>query len=424
MNSLNKSIAMKQKKGKYLFEATHFADPIIERGKGSLVWDVDGNQYYDLNAGQFCMSFGHGYEPFIECVTEQMKRIYHTNTSTLSPEVFIAAEKMASITDYKLTKTLFLSTGSEANECAMRYARFITGREGIVGFEQGYHGLTLGSQAITMGGQWARPHVQKVFSVMTPDYIHSDRSWNEDDFIDICISDLRNAFKEHGQDIAAVIMEPVVGVGGMVSLPHRYMREVRKLCNEYSSILIFDECQCGFGRSGDWFAYQQAGVLPDILVSAKAMGMGFAVSAVTFDENISKKIEGNLVHFSSHQNDPIAAAIVSFVIDEINNDDLLYSNQKKGEYLLNCIRNICSKTDAFCNPRGLGLMCAFDIDDNIIHDYRQYSARFIKALEKNGVLIQAIRQGRTFRVMPNYFITEDEIDYVENAIIKSIGDVV
>lgn len=420
MSKTLKSEEIYKNGSKYLFEATHYATPIIEYGKGSVVWDVDGNRYYDLNAGQFCMCFGHGYEPFVQCVSEQLGKIYHTNTATLSPEVFEAAEKMASITDYKLTKTIFLSTGSEANECAMRYAKFITGKNGIISFEQGYHGLTLGSQASTMGGLWARPQVNLTYAVKTPDYIHSDLSLSEEEFINNCINNLRDVFEKHGAETAAVIMEPVIGVGGMITVPARYLEEVRTLCDKYNVILIFDECQCGFGRSGKWFAYQKANVVPDILVTAKSMGMGLAVSAVTFKEEFAKQIEGKITHFSSHQNDPISSRVVSFVIDEINRNNLLVSNEEKGQYLLEALKRVCQKVDVLCNPRGNGLMCAFDIDDTKVENFREYSGKFIKTMEENGVLIQAVRQGRTFRIMPNYYVMTEEIDDLKEAIIRSI----
>lgn len=423
MNNLSNSTKIFDEREKYLFKATSYATPVIVKGKGSMVWDVDGNKYLDLNAGQFCMTFGHSYKPFIECITEQMKKIHHTNTSTITPEVFLAAEKMSMITDYKLAKTIFLSTGSEANECAIRYAKFITERDGILGFKQGYHGLTLASQGTTMGGLWARPSVPSTFSVATPDYIHSDKKVTEAEFLENCIAELKQLFKENGNNLAAVLIEPVIGVGGMVTIPNEYLRQLRQLCDEFGVILIFDECQCGFGRSGKWFAYQKAGIEPDILVTAKAMGMGLPISAVTFSEKYAKKIEGKLTHFSSHQNDPLSASVVSFIIDEIINNKLLESNEKNGAYLLECLYRICKSTEILCNPRGNGLMCAFDINDTVISDYRKYSASFIKAMENNGVLIQAVRQGRTFRIMPNYYVLKDEIDFLENAILKSLNDI-
>jgi len=404
----------------YLFEATHYDFPVIEYGRGSKVWDVDGNEYFDLNAGQFCLTFGHNYEPFIECINKQMKRIWHTNTATLTPEVFEAAKKMAEINANKLTKTMFLSTGSEANESALRYAKFITKRSGVVSISAGYHGLTLGSQSITFGGKWALPNISNAYSVTAPDYIHSEKNVSMEEYIDNCIAEAKELVFQKREELAAFIMEPIIGAGGMVEVPARYMKAIRNLCDEYGILLIFDECQCGFGRTGEWFSYQRAGVVPDIVTTAKAMGMGIAVSAVTFKDSIIKGVEGKVTNFSSHQNDPLSAAVVCFVIDEIRKKNLLKRNKEMGEYLMDAIRKICEKTEYLIDARGVGLMCGFDLNDSLIDDCKTFSNRFIKKMQENGILIQSTRNGKTFRLLPNYLITKAEIDYISNGIIKSI----
>lgn len=403
----------------YLFNATPYIAPILDFGRGSFVWDVDGNKYLDLNSGQFCLSFGHDYEPFFNVVLKQMKRIYHTNTSTLTPEVYFAARDMAEIMGGELCKTFFLSTGSEANECALRYAQFATHRNVILCLDIGYHGLTLGSQAATMGGKWAMPHIPSFISVSTPDFIHSRTELSEEDFVDTKIIELKKLFADKGDSIAAFILEPIIGVGGMVQIPEKYLMEARALCDEYGALLIFDECQCGFARSGDWFVFQQANVQPDIVTTAKAMGMGLAVSAVTFSKTVAQQVEGKLIHFSSHQNDPVSSAIVSFVINEIKRLNILKRNRENGLYLLSRIQEICGQVDFLVNPRGVGLMCAFDIDDQVITEYRDFSSRFISQLLRNGILIQSIRQGRTFRIMPSYLTDHDEIDFIKDMVIMS-----
>lgn len=407
----------------FLFNATPYVTPLMDHGKGSFVWDVDGNRYLDLNSGQFCLSFGHDYEPFVEVVTHQLHKIYHTNTATLTPEVYVAAKNMAEIMGGELRKTIFLSTGSEANECALRYAQFATKRNAVLCIDYGYHGLTLGSQAVTMGGKWAMPHVSEFCSVSTPDYIHYGAGLTEADFLAQRINELKKVFSEKGDSLAAFIIEPVIGVGGMVKMPDVYLKAARELCDKYGAFLIFDECQCGFGRSGDWFVFRQANVQPDIVTTAKAMGMGLAVSAVTFSSKVAQLIDGKLVHFSSHQNDPISATIVSFVIEEIKRLGILEKNKENGQYLYSCISSICEEVDFLINPRGVGLMCAFDIDDCKIEDYRSFSPKFIRQMLQNGILIQAIRQGRTFRIMPSYLTNRDEMDYLKEMIIKSAKEV-
>ena len=422
MNQINNTETLMNNGMKYLFEGTHYTFPVIEKGKGCKVWDVDGKEYYDLNAGQFCMAFGHGYEPFIECVSKQMQLIWHTNTATLTPVVFEAAEKLAKINDPILSKTMFLSTGSEANESAMRYAKFITGKNGIVSISRGYHGLTLASQAATFTGMWARPKVPLAFCVTAPDYIHSGHSVTEEEYIAYCINEVKTLFEKSNNEIAAFLMEPILGAGGMVDIPIRYMKAVRELCDKYGVLLIFDECQCGFGRTGEWFAYKRAGVVPDIITTAKAMGMGFAVSAVTFRDDIIKSVEGKVTNFSSHQNDPLSCAIVSFVIDEIERLNLLESNKEKGEYLLRILQQVCNQTKFLKNPRGIGLMCGFDLNDEIIENCRSFSNIFIQKLLNNGILIQSTRENKTYRIMPSYLISKEEIDQVGSIILKSINE--
>lgn len=401
---------MLEDKKKYLFKATNFVDPIIVKGKGSYVWDVENKKYLDLNSGQFCVVLGHNYYRFNKLISDQLKNIHHTNTLTLSQNIIEAAEKVAKINKGNLNKTIFLSTGSEANECAIRYARFITGKSIVVSLDKGYHGLTLASQNATMAGIWARPEVKSLY-VKTPDIHNQNYLENSEKAIKECIEELEACIKMNHSEIAAFIVEPIIGVGGMFELPQKYIEKIRELCTKYQIILIFDECQSGYGRTGSWFAYEYFNVIPDIVTTAKAMGMGFPVSAVTFSQEIAEKIEGKITHFSSHQNEPLSAAIVNFVIDEINNKGLLERNIKMGAYLLKELKKISQKYTLLKNPRGLGLMCGFDLNEEMIKERKEIVSSFPKLLEKEGVLIQSIRQGRTFRIMPNYLIKKMEIDF-------------
>lgn len=402
---------MKINKLDYLFRATNFIEPIIVEGKGSYIWDREGKKYLDLNSGQFCLIFGHNYNKFNKIVSEQLKKIHHTNTLTLSENIMEAAQKIAEINKGELNKTIFLSTGSEANECAIRYARFITDKKLILSLDKGYHGLTLASQSATMGGVWARPEIKSLYT-KTPDLYHGKISnLTDEEFIEECINDLERVIKENSSEIAAFIMEPILGVGGMIVLPEKYVKKVRELCTKYGIILIFDECQSGYGRTGKWFAYENFDIIPDIVTTAKAMGMGFPISAVTFNKRIAEKIEGKITHFSSHQNEPLSAAIVTFVIDEIKNKNLLERNKEIGNYLLKKLEKITKKHKLIENSRGIGLMCAFDLNEEIVKKDKKISEKFQKKLEKEGILIQAVRQGRTFRIMPNYLIKKSEINY-------------
>ncbi len=404
---------MKKTMAKYknVLKIVPFNEIILERGDGNWVWDINGNKYLDLNSGQFCLSFGHNDKNMQKVVLDQMSKIYHTNTSTLTPEVFQACEDMASITGGKLTKTIFLSTGSEANECAFRYTRFATGKNSIIAMKFGYHGLTLGSQQLTMGGMWAKP-------------IENKHNYYIEDFSSEKLEHTFNEIlKKANNDVAAVITEPVLGVGGVLVPPKEFFHELRRLCTKYGILLIFDECQTGFGRSGEWFAYQKIGIEPDVLVCAKAMGVGFAVSSVTFNSDLAKIIENKVVHFSSHQNDPLSCRLVSYVINKIKNGNYLEHNREMGAYLFKKLLELKEKHPKFISqPRGLGLMLGFDIKDGQFEKNPNITNDFLRRLEREGVLLQAIRKGHTLRLSPSFNITKEEINFLINKLDLVINE--
>lgn len=414
--NLNKSKQLISEYSQYIFKATGFIEPIIDRAEGSYVWDVDGNKYLDINSGQFCLVFGHAHKPFIDMVTKQMEKIYHTNTMTLTTELFEAAKELGDINDGDLKKSIFLSTGAEANECAIRYAKFITGKNKIISLNKGYHGLTLGTQSITMDGIWARPKVPGSISIETPDLNYPIKTFSKDEFWQMCIDDIYMKINKNKGEIAAIIVEPILGTAGIVIPPKEYFKILREVCNENDILLIFDECQTGIGRTGKWFCYQNYEIVPDILVTAKAIGMGLPVSAVTLRSSILKDFEGSITHFSSHQNDPLAASIISFVIRHIKKNDMLQQINEKGQYLLNKLLQIESESNLIKNSRGLGLMLGFDLPIDLVDENREITNLFISLMQECGVLVQAVRKGATIRILPSYTISYKEIDFFINSL--------
>lgn len=405
-----------------LFGVTTFSKSIIKEAKGSYVWDTTGKRLMDLNSGQFCTLFGHSYEPLNEAIYEQIKKVTHTNTMQLAESVIEAADLVASIHSEGLNKTIFLSTGAEANECALRYAKFITGKNKVLSLDKGYHGLTLETQSITMGGEWARPLVPGSINVLTPDVLYKPEDVTEEAFIEICINDLKAKIKANEGEIAAFMLEPILGAGGMIILPKTYIEAARELCTQNNILMIMDECQTGFGRTGHWFAYQYYNVIPDIVVTAKAMGAGFPVAAATFNENIVKSVEWKISHFSSHQNDPLPCAIVSFVIKTINKENLLEQNKEKGKYFVEALKRIEKETPLLINGRGVGFMIAFDIPEAYLGPNRELCKAIIDRLEEKGVILQAIRKGLTFRILPNYMTTYEEIDEFISILLETLKE--
>lgn len=421
MRTLDKSRMIFEEYKEYIFAATEFIEPIIDRGQGSFVWDVDGNKYLDLNSGQFCVTFGHNFEPFNEIVEKQMRRIHHTNTMVLTPEVFEAAKKMADINSEGLSKTIFLSTGAEANECAIRYAKFVTKKDNVISLSKGYHGLTHAMQCLTMGGDWARPAIGSYDHIEVPDTLYTPEGFTEPEYIELCLRNAEETISANRESVAAVVIEPILGVGGMIILPQEYVKQLRRICSDNDVLLIVDECQTGFGRTGHWFAYQYYDIVPDIVVTAKIMGQGFPVSAVTFHKDVIADVEGKISHFSSHQNDPLAAVTVSFVIDTIREHNILGENVLKGEYLVDKLRDVSARYPLIRNPRCVGLMAAFDLPIDLVEStHRSITRDLINSLMMEGILIQAIRKGVTFRILPSFSISMEEIDFFVDGLEKAV----
>lgn len=413
--SLDESKKIWKELGEFLLPTNEFIKPVLKRGAGSFVWDVDGNKYLDLNGGQFCLCFGHGYDPFIKAVARQLNKIVHTDTNVITDIVFEALQRLTEITARTFKAGILLSTGAEAVEFALRFSKSIKKKEKIIFLNQGYHGLSLGAQSVSTYGKWAVPKITGTFGVSVPKTSAEVGS---------CIGEIRRILKENPGGIAALIMEPILGAGGMIYPPLLFFKEIRALCNENGVILIFDESQTGFGRTGYWFCYQKYNVSPDVLIFAKAGGAGLPVSGVLFSEGLAEEMRhGDQTHFSSHQNDPLSAAILLFVMEEIKSKNMLARVKKFGQIFLNELVEVASKSRALVNPRGVGLMLAFDLKEELFADGKNPGYELIKKLLSRGVIIQCIDRGRTFRVMPNFLISFGEINFFIKGLRESLKEI-
>lgn len=402
-----KTDAFLKKHGHALFTGVQPVHNVIKSGKGSFITDLDGNQILDLNAGQFCSIFGHSWSKLGTVIQNQLKEISHTGTNTVADTVYEAAERISNLCEGMSGKVMFLSTGAEAIECALRFAKGVKKRNGFLCFENGYHGLSLGAQSVTFGGSWALPQVTDIFSIASPRFHLLFKSETQI-AIQNSLHELESILKKHHQTIAGFIMEPIISVGGMIYLPKEYCEGIYKLCKKYDVLLVYDECQTGIGRTGKWFCYQHTDVIPDILVSAKGIGAGFPVSFVVFNSTSVDMTTTPLNHFSSHQNDPISAAIATGVIDEIENRNLLSKVEASGKEILDMLTNLSNKYSFIRNPRGMGLMLGFDIFKPNLESYVELGKDFSQSLLENGVLLQSTQHGKTFRLLPNYLISKSE----------------
>lgn len=383
----------------YLIPVVPFHEQMISYGTGSYIFDDAGKRYLDLNSGQFCTILGHSNAELVKTVEEISKKIVHTSSDMVSETVLRTAQKLNEISGRMNAYSILLSTGAEAVEFAVRYAKHITGKEGLVCFEKGYHGLTLGTQSITFGGRYAYPKVSSVFSVPIPNGSN----------VDSCMDQFEKTIVKNKNILAAVVMEPIVSVGGMIYPSADYFAAVRDICDKHNILLIFDESQTGFGRTGSWFCYQEFDVLPDMVVCSKGIGMGYPVSAVLFSGKLRER-EITMTHYSSHQNDPFAAGIVAFGIDYIKKNQLLKSNKEKGKIFLEKLEKLCSVCEWYRHARGHGMMLGLDIYLPGVSNYRPVYRNLYEQAASMGVLLQSTDGGRVLRFLPDYLLTCEDMD--------------
>lgn len=375
----------------YTLPITTMDDFVIEYGQGLYLYDLDGNKLLDVNSGQFCCIFGHSNEYFASILNDVNHNLVHTSLSTYSIQVFEALKLLNQTMPELDPASIIFSTGSEALKFAQRYARHFCEKDIIVTNDYSFLALSLGS---------SRTNVQ---TIKTP------RNQAE---ISIALNEFERIASQN--NVAGFIIEPIISMGGIIFFDLEFFKGLRKICDQYNIILIFDESQSGFGRSGKWYYYQCLNVVPDIVISAKGLGNGYPISVVSVNKKFidyNKPIKSN----STHQNAPFAGAIIKAGVNYIQEYDMLTSNQINGEYFLDSIKDLCDKNTCYTNPRGLGLMCAFDIDHK---DAKDYAKKLSEHCLKHKLLINTTNQGKTVRFVPPYIITKEAIDET----IKIISD--
>lgn len=397
-----------------------YEEPYMVSGKGCYVYDNTGKQYLDISCGQFSAVLGH-QNPYVQKAIENAsKQLIHLSSGLISENFIKAAQKLHEIMPEMNGRIFLLSTGGEANEACLRYAKNMNNnKSGVISFVQGYHGLTHGTEGYSIARKWVKPELEYSFSVRAPE-CYGEGMFDYSEYIE----EFRRIATQNKDVIAAALFEPIVSNGGMLFPAAEYWREIRKICDENDIYLIFDECQTGFGRTGSWFYYQQIGCVPDMLVCAKALGLGFPVSMVVFNGNKFDNSKFKMHHFSSHQNEPFSAELILSAISAIETEGLLNNINQMGEYLQKSMERMQKEFAIIRNPRGIGLMRGFDLDTyNMEKSELMQRAHLLTKLAQNrGLLLQITNNGTTVRVLPAYNITSSEIDEFIKLIAEAFHD--
>jgi 2,2-dialkylglycine decarboxylase (pyruvate) len=425
--STENSLKLWEKYGRYLLMAMPYADNLISDAEGATLRDVDGNQILDLAAGQFCSILGSSHPKYVERLTEQMKKVVHIGTQFLSPIVLEAAAKFAEVAPGSLTKSLFLSTGTEANECAISLAKTYTGKQGVIGFNRGYYGLSLGTKSLTSifspsDRHGSGPTVPETFRFLAPHCFHCPVKNRFPECELVCLDSSIAAALTRDRDIAAIIIEPIISAGGMIVPPPGYLKALKKLAQELGALLIIDEAQTGFGRTGAWFACEHHEIEPDILVVSKSSGAGFPVSGVITTDVIADRIAAQgWVHLASHQSDPLPAAAVAATIDIVREEKLVERAAEQWRYFMDCLLQLKAKHSILVDVRGQGLMLGAEIGNYEERSEHELCMLIVALCESRGVHLTYSYFEPVLRFLPPLTITRQEIDRAIAALDESIA---
>jgi alanine-glyoxylate transaminase/(R)-3-amino-2-methylpropionate-pyruvate transaminase len=359
------------KQRKYLWpnHLLYYKEPLpLDRGEGLYVWDVEGNKYLDFFGGILTTIAGHNHPGVIKRVREQIGKIIHTSTLYPNKNHVKLAEKMAQIAPGDLQVSYFLNSGSEANETAVLLAQIYTGNREVIALRHGYSGRTQLAMSLTGHSTW------RIGPTFSPDVKHAHNAYCYRCPLKLkypgcdvaCAQDVEDVIRTQTSGrIAAILAEPIQGVGGFITPPAEYFRIVEDIVRRYSGIFIADEVQTGFGRTGThWFGIQHWGVEPDVMTMAKGIANGFPLSNVITRPDIAESMAGAGLTISTFGGNPVSAAASLATIEVLEEEASPLHVQEVGQYLRTGLDRMWEKYPLIGEVRGKGLMQGIEMVTN------------------------------------------------------------
>lgn len=374
-----------------LFDVYPLNNITIEKANGSYVWDNKGTRYLDMYGGHAVISIGHTHPHWVKTIEEQLNKIAFYSNSVIIPLQQQLADKLATVSGKQDYQLFLCNSGAEANENALKLASFHTGRKKIIAFNKSFHGRTSLAVAATDNPSIVAPVNETDNIIFLP--------FND-------VNALHECFVEEGNNIAAVITEGIQGVGGINVASDLFLQTIRALCDQYGAVFIADSVQCGYGRTGKFFAHDHAGVDADIYSMAKGMGNGFPIGGILIAPHIQPKHGMLGTTFGGNH---LACAAALAVLEVIGNEKLMELTAENGTYLIEQLKSI----PELKNVRGRGLMIGFDEPDNI------------KDLKK--ILLQEYKvftgeaKPNVIRLLPSLALQREQIDEFLTSLKQAIA---
>ncbi len=363
----------------------------ITKANGSRVWDDKGQEYLDMYGGHAVISIGHIHPHWVKRIEDQLHQIAFYSNSVIMPIQEELAKAINEISGKKDFQLFLCNSGAEANENALKLASFHTGRKKIIAFKKAFHGRTSLAVAATDNPSIIAPVNETDNIIFLP--------FNEIDALDAY-------FKQNENTIAAVIIEGIQGVAGIHEASNTFLQAIRKNCDQFGAVYIADSVQCGYGRSGKFFAHDFAGVHADIYSMAKGMGNGFPVGAILIAPHIQAKFGMLGTTFGGN---PLACAAALGVIEVMQKDHLIQNAKEQGDYLINALRNV----QGVKTVRGKGLMIGFEMEEGL-EDVR-------KVLLNDCKIFTGEAKPNVIRLLPSLAITKTDIDLFLKGLQQAIA---
>lgn len=375
---------------------------VFEKGQGTHLYDMDGKEYLDFAAGIAVCALGYHYPGYDEALKAQIDKLTHISNLFYAEPLAEAGERLMKVSGMK--KAFFTNSGAEAIEGALKSARKYAYNKNkkaggeIIAMEHSFHGRTIGALSVTGTAHYREPFEPLMGPVKFADF-----------------NDIESVKSKIMDETIAIILEPVQGEGGIYPAKPEFLKEIRQICDEKDIVLIFDEIQCGLGRTGNYFAHQAYGVKPDILTVAKALGNGVPVGAFVLGEKLADSSMTAGDHGSTYGGNPLVLAAVAKTLSIMEEDKIVDHVKETVPYLEKALDELMEKHSVIKLHRGMGFMQGMVIDPEL--PVGKISA---KALENGLVIISA--GGNVLRMVPPLVITEKDIDEMKQKLDQTLTD--
>jgi 4-aminobutyrate aminotransferase len=408
---------------------THLTEIQPERAEGIYMYGSSGERYLDFTSGIGVTNTGHCHPRVVKAIQDQSNLLIFGQMNIVIPPGFVKlANKLTTLTPPDIDSFFFSNSGAEAIEASVKLARHATGRRGIIVFQGSFHGRTAQTMAMTTSKYIYRHDYQPLpGGIYVAPYPYSySYGWDDQQTTEFCLKQLDTLL--HGQvnpsEVAAVVIEPVLGEGGYVPAPAGFIQELRQICSQQGILLIVDEVQSGFGRTGKFFSFEHAGITPDIIVMAKGLGSGLPISGIGASRELMAKWKPGSHGGTYGGGSAIAAAAALATIDVIHDEKLADNAAERGSQLMNLLKEIQDEYLVIGDVRGQGLMIGSEFTSDRKPDSGIAKAVQKACLERNLLLLTCGTFENVVRWIPPLIVSEEQITEGVSIFQKALAEVI